>query len=530
MIKISNLTYQYPISNANVLENVNLEIPAGTLTLVTGASGSGKSTLLRCINGLVPHFSGGYISGEIRVFGSDPLSDGVEIMAQKVSFVFQEPESQFVFDTVEDEIAFSLENSGIHWEEMEKSITFILNVMNISYLRKKYLTEISGGDQQKVAIASALVSQPQVLILDEPTSQLDPLSADDVLKVVLDLKTRLNLTVLISEHRLERLLPYTDIIINLSEDHKVTFGKPQQILPIIDQTPPIVEIAKRLGISPIPLTTDSINKVSLPIRETIHEPKQTLATNGKPVLLNTEDLSVQFNDHLVLKNINIKLLQGEILVLMGPNGAGKTTLLRSFLKMLSYSGKVRLDGVEIKDLPFSKIIQKLSYLPQNPNDLLFSETVIEELKVTLKNHGQSIEKFEFTKFLEPFGLEKLGDQYPRDLSVGERQRTALAAVTVQNPSLILLDEPTRGLDYHAKKRLSVLFHQWQKDEKGILLVTHDVEFAAQLANRVVILEKGQVVFSGSPLVAFTKFPNYKTQTAQIFPNMGWITPDDIVID
>jgi energy-coupling factor transport system ATP-binding protein len=530
MIKITDLSYRYPLSTQNVLNQLNLEIHPGTLTLVTGASGSGKSTLLRCINGLVPHFTGGLISGQIHVFGSDPIAEGVEVMAGKVGFVFQEPESQFVFDTVEDEIAFSLENIGSTRKTMECRIQEVLHMANLSHLRHKNITEISGGEQQKVAIASALVTQPLVLVLDEPTSQLDPVSADEVLKFILDLKTRLNLTVLISEHRLERLLPYADLILNMRADQTVVFGKPQEILPKMDQVPPIVEIAQRLRISPLPLTPAAFPKWQAAHLLPVSEEKQTQPLNEYKISLVIQNLSTRLGDRQILNDISMEIRQCEILVLMGPKGAGKTTLLRSILKMIPSKGKITLSGEDLENLNFSEIIQQIAYLPQNPNDLLFAESIIDELKITLKNHGMDETKVDIHEFLAHFDLADKGGQYPRDLSVGERQRTALAAITVHDPQIIFLDEPTRGLDYQAKKALSTLFHQWRKQGKAILLVTHDVEFAALLADRVVIIEEGLVIFSGSPRIAFTKYHAYQTQTARIFPGMGWITPDDVPID
>jgi len=527
MINFKRLSYQYPQSSHKVLDNVTIDIPAGTLTLVTGASGSGKSTLLRCINGLVPHFSGGIISGEIQVFGSDPIGEGVAVMAGKVGFVFQEPEAQFVFDTVEDEIVFSLENLGISRADMDRRINEVLNELDLSGLRHRKTNTLSGGEQQKVAIASALVAQPQVLVLDEPTSQLDPISADDVLKFMLALKTQRKLTVLISEHRLERLLPYADLILNLSEDKTIQFGDPQQVLPEIVQVPPIIEIARKFGLSPLPLKLETFPEISTDLL-----PSSNAQSNHSPkiegeTLLSVHNLNTSFSCRTILKEINLEIQGGEILVLMGPNGSGKTTFLRSVLKLIPSSGEIYLNGVDIQNLHFSEVIQNIAYLPQNPNDLLFAESVIDELKITLKNHGQDLTLINYSEFLDHFGLAEKMDQYPRDLSVGERQRTALAAITIHDPNIIFLDEPTRGLDYHAKRSLSDLFYQWREQGKAILLVTHDVEFAAHLADRVAVLERGQIIFVGSPTNAFTNIHGYQTQTAQLFPNRGWITPEDI---
>ncbi len=412
---------------------------------------------------------------------------------------------------------------------MEQRITEVLDVLKLSSLRHRKINQISGGEQQKVAIASALVARPIVLILDEPTSQLDPVSADEVLKFIIELKTRLNLTVLISEHRLERLLPYTDQIVNLTPDGSVIYGSPQQVLPDMEQVPPIIAIAKRLGISPLPLTPESFPQTVLPISHpAVGEQEKSAADSHRHEnLLEIRHLTANLGEHQVLKGINLDIRSGEILVLMGPNGAGKTTFLRSLLKIIPSSGNISFAGQDLNELSFPEIIQKIAYLPQNPNDLLFADSVIDELKITLKNHDMNVNEEDLSVFLNQFGLSDKGSQYPRDLSVGERQRTALAAITVHSPRIIFLDEPTRGLDYQAKHQLSTIFHQWREQGKAILLVTHDVEFAAQLANRIAIIEDGKLIFDGTPQDGLTKFPDFQTQTAQLFPGMGWITPGDV---
>jgi energy-coupling factor transport system ATP-binding protein len=528
MININALSFQYPQSSHKVLDNVSLEIPPGTLTLVTGASGSGKSTLLRCINGLVPHFSGGTITGQIRVFGFDPIREGVEVLAKIVGFVFQEPEAQFVFDVVEDEIAFSLENLGVSRAEMDRRINEVLRQLQMQKLRYRQINQISGGEQQKVAIASALVTHPKVLILDEPTSQLDPTAADEVLRLILDLKSQLNLTVLIAEHRLERLLPYVDRMLNLTPEQTVTFGLPAEVLSTMEQVPPIIEVARKLGLSPLPLAPETFPNDSLNNIPSVNRQAQPTAIEKPETLLSVQQLSTSLGDKQILENINLDIHKGEVLVLMGPNGAGKTTLLRSILQMIPSFGRIIYGNVHLENMSFPQIIQHIAFLPQNPNDLLFAESIIDELKITLKNHNRDINKVNFHAFLEHFGLRDQGDRYPRDLSVGERQRTALAAITVHDPEIIFLDEPTRGLDYQAKKALSLLFHQWRQAGKAIVIVTHDVEFAAHLADRVAILEEGKLVFTGKPVTAFTTLPPYQTQTARLFPGKGWIIPEDVI--
>jgi len=526
MIKISALSFSYPQTTQPVLSDVNLKIEADSLTLVTGATGSGKSTLLRCINGLVPHFSGGVIEGQIRVLDNDPIQEGPEVMAEHVGFVFQEPESQFVFDVLEDEIAFGLENAGLSREEMHKRVDEIIQQLHLEDIRHKKIQEISGGEKQKVAIASALVQLPRVLILDEPTSQLDPVSADDLLSFITQLKRELHLTVLISEHRLERLLPYADRIVHLNTEGKILSGTPQEILQKMEQVPPIIQIARKMNFSPLPLTIEDFPKIELP-RRPVKKEHQTRFTDEKPAL-EVVNLSTILGNKKVLDQINLKLYQREILTLVGLNGAGKTTLFRSILGLTPASGQRRLHGKDMGEMELSEIISHIAYLPQNPNDLLFAESVEEELKVTLENHNLQTDDSKISDYLNFFQLDSVKNRYPRDLSVGERQRTALAAITVHKPEIIFMDEPTRGLDYVTKKSLSQIINKWLKDNHVILIVTHDVEFAAQVADRVIILENGRIRFDGPPQKAFSTFPAYRTQTSRLFPGCGLITPKDVL--
>ena len=524
MITTKQLSFKYPQSGIQVLRDVTLQIPPGCLTLVAGASGSGKSTFLRSLNGLVPHFTGGEISGKIDVFGKDPISLGPERMARWVSFVSQEPETQFIYNRVDDEIAFALEHAGLSRDEMQSRVTTACQFLGLDGMLSRRISTISGGEKQRVALASALVTQPQLLILDEPTSQLDPQGADEILRYILDLKARLDLTILISEHRLERVLPYVDRMITLPGDGSVQIGTPEDILPQMKLVPPLIQISKTLGLSPLPVKPEDFPKDILiqadkkPVSVKTSKPAQALEISG---------LSVHINGHQILDNISFAIHQGQVLAMMGPNGAGKTTLLRAIIGLVPSQGSRWVMQKNIADHSLNAIIQQIAYLPQNPNDLLFSDTVMDELKVTLANHTLEMSSEELLDHLSELGLDTLASAYPRDLSVGERQRVALAAITIYNPPIILLDEPTRGLDYENKQNLVELLKIWKNRGKAILVVTHDVEFAALLADSVIILGEGQVTYSGEPRQLFTHHPEYQTQTAQIFPKSGWYRPEDV---
>jgi len=530
MIRINKLTYRYPNTTQPVLIDVNLEIPSGTITLISGASGSGKSTLLRCINGIVPHFTGGVIQGEIQVFEENPIQSGPLKLAGLVGYVFQEPESQFVFDVVEAEIAFSLENAGVEQLELNKRINQIIDHFQLNSIRYKHIQDLSGGEKQKVAIASALVNHPKVLIFDEPTSQLDAQTAEEFLQFLVNLTTTFGLTTLIAEHRLERVLPFVDAIAHITQDHHLIFGPPRKILPHLDLAPPIVRIAQSFNISPLPLSVGEFsNKFTKLIKNKYPIETEDSPVDTGPILL-LNQLSTNIHDQNIIKDISFNLNQSEILVVLGPNGTGKTTLLRSILGLIPSEGKRELFSKNMEIMKISSIIKHISYLPQNPNDLLFADSIIEELKITLKNHHQRKTDAQLIEFLEPLDLAKQYNRYPRDLSIGECQRTAIAAITIHDPEIILLDEPTRGLDYHSKLELSSLLKNWRNQGKAIMVVTHDVEFAARLADRVLIIENGKMLFVGHPRVAFTQFEKYQTQTARLFSDTNAIIPEDIIFD
>jgi energy-coupling factor transport system ATP-binding protein len=412
---------------------------------------------------------------------------------------------------------------------MQKRLDDICKKLGLNHIRQQKLFDLSGGEKQLVAIASVLVGLPKVILLDEPTSQLDPQKANEILQVIVNLKQQLDLTVVIAEHRLERLLPYTDQIIHIPEQGGLQTGTPDEVLPQLMPAPPIIEIGRKLQLSPLPVTTDQIPENYRNVKPAITYHEIIDGKDQRNPVLEIKELSMDLGNKTVLNNIHLKLYPEEILAVIGPNGAGKTTLLRAILGLTDFKGEIIYAEEVFPGTINPQVINCVGYLPQNPNDLLFAESILEELKITLKNHNQHIEDAELHQFLEHFKLADKKYLYPRDLSVGERQRAALAAITVNNPPVIFLDEPTRGLDYTNKAHLINILKSWRNSGKSILVITHDIEFAALLADRVAILENGTIIYRGEPRDAFTKFPVYRTQTACAFPNTLWITPKDIQI-
>jgi energy-coupling factor transporter ATP-binding protein EcfA2 len=541
MITISGLSFTYPGVNHPVLREVNLQIPDGELCLVMGPSGSGKSTLLRCMNGLIPHFSGGSLSGTIRVNGLDPVRLSPREMSQTVGFVFQDPEAQFVVDRVEDEVAFSLENAALPKDEMEIRVEEALRLLELVHLRSRRLETLSGGEIQRVAIAAALALKPNILVLDEPTSQLDPHGAEEVLEALVHLNKQLGLTVVLAEHRLERVLPYAGQIIYLSDKYPGgLIGNPRAVLSKVELNPPLITLGKLFGWEPLPLTVNEARECAQQMEKSLPKGSQRSSSKRathpekvKPAFIQAKGVEVKFGSIQALRGVDLNLYQEEIGVMMGPNGAGKSTLLRTMIGLTPIqSGTILVGGKDIAGRPVAELCQQVGYLPQDPNALLFSDTVMDELLITLRNHhlDQSETNLHPELLLERLGLGDKFDCYPRDLSTGERQRVALGAILVTHPAALLLDEPTRGLDYGAKLTLLKLLRAWRDEGMAILMVTHDVELAVQAADRIILLENGMVTADGLPEEVVSKSTTFTPQVAKVFPNRGWLTVNDVIGD
>jgi energy-coupling factor transporter ATP-binding protein EcfA2 len=538
MIHFQQVSFTYPGAVEPALTGVSLHVPAGTVALVAGASGSGKSTLLRCTNGLVPHFSGGQLSGRLRVDGLDPVQVSPQGMSRHVGFVFQDPEAQFVVDRVEDEIAFALENLALPRNEMDARVAEALALLELELLRNRRVETLSGGERQRVAIAAALALRPRLLVLDEPTSQLDPHSAEEVLQALQRLNRTLGLTILLSEHRLERVLPFTRQLIYLESGRPgAVSGPPRSVLAQIPLRPPLATLGLALGWEPLPLSveeartfvnSDDIHHLATEVATTM-EGNRSNDFSRYPPLLKAEGLEVSYGTIPALCGVSLELCPGKITALLGPNGAGKSTLLRCLVGLLRpQGGRVWVEGQDISGKDTAAICRQVGYLPQDPNALLFADSVREELESTLRFHGQPTGP-QVDALLARLGLAGKAEAYPRDLSAGERQRVALGAVMVVQPRGLLLDEPTRGLDYAAKRGLLELLRGWRAEGMAILLVTHDVELAALAADQMVLLENGQVTASGSPAQVLAGSTQFAPQIARLFPGSGWLTVEEALI-
>ncbi len=516
-IVFDSVTFAFPDSSAPVLQDVSLEVPEGTFVLVTGATGSGKSTLLRACNGLVPHFSGGTFSGDVLAGGLSTLRHPPRAIAGTVAFVPQDPGSAFVLDRVEDELAYAMENLGIAPVVMRRRVEEVLDLLDLASLRDRSVRSLSGGERQRVALAGALTAQPRALLLDEPTSQLDPQGAEDVLAALQRLVHDLGLTVLVAEHRLERVAGFVDAAIGCLGGGRVVFGEPREVMAAAGTGPPVARLGELLGWTPRPLTVRDARRRARDVDLAV--PRREASRAGSPVLVAT-DLHAGYGGARVLKGVGLDLCAGETVALIGRNGAGKTTLLRCLAGLHEpESGRVAVAGTT--SAPRSG--KDVALCPQAPDTILFCETVAGEVEATLRASGVDVEP---RALLREVGIDELAQRHPRDLSAGQRLLVAIAAVIATGAPVLLLDEPTRGLDVESKAVLAAYLRRRAAQGSASMFATHDVELAVEVADRVVMLADGDVIADGPPVDVLGDSTVFAPQTARVFGS-PWLTPGDV---
>lgn len=505
---IDGFTYCYPNKEKPVLQDINMSVKEGQFILLLGRSGSGKSTLAKAIAGLVPEFYGGTVSGQI-------------LKSEDASILFQDPENQLVMSTVDREIAFSLENQGMKREEMLIRVCEITELVGLEYQSASKTMNLSGGQKQKVAFAGILSMQRRILVLDEPTSQLDPVSAHEILEIAKKLNQSLGYTVVMIEQRIERCIDMADRIIFM-DDFRIAFDGSKNAFAMyssandLDFLPPVAQFFVDQGItSDIPLNVADAKKRIMDFDiEIIKRPNDKDLTDEFSIQI--RDLSFSYDSiNDVITHISMSIPRGCILGIMGENGSGKSTLLKIITGLLkNYRGYVDVKG-------------KIGFLSQNPNDYLFNDTVEQELEFTMKTNG--IYRYQdIDNILKD--LDILDHKYsnPRDLSGGERQRAAIAAVISMDSDIIILDEPTRGLDRSLKRKLNDIIHRIREKGKTVIIVTHDVEFAAATCDKIALLSGGRLMEYEYTSKIFNKNSYYKTQISEMLDDF-WENPPAVTL-
>lgn len=515
MLELARVSYAYPGRSVPALQDVTVEIEPGEFVVVAGASGSGKSTLLRLASGLVPHFHGGTFTGQAAVADRDLRNHGPGELADAVGTLFQDPEAQIVMGTVRAELAFALENRGEPASAVARAVEEVALALGIGELLERPTGELSGGELQRVALGAALVGRPRLVVLDEPTSQLDPVAGDELIGLLRRLNEDLDVTILLAEHRLERCLAAADRVLAMIAGRIAFDGPPPAFLEWCAASAPSLEtpgarLLRGVGLPPEPGVKRA--RSVLRAHALLPAPAPTATSTAATAARRSEDVDVVLRAERVwhelrdgpaiLRGTSLALHARERVALMGRNGAGKSTLLRHAAGLMKPTrGRIRAPG-------------RVALLLQNPTDYLIHETVAEETSRAA---------------LERVGLDPsvLGTRHPRALSGGEKQRLALAIVLgagVQAPAVLCLDEPTRGLDRGAKEDLAALLRGLGC---AVLVATHDPEFVAAFASRVVLLAEGDVIADGPVDEVLSTGTYFATETARILGGAGGaLRPED----
>jgi energy-coupling factor transport system ATP-binding protein len=533
MIRFDHVSFTYTDAPTPTLRGLDLYIPEGELVVVIGETGSGKTTLLRAVNGLVPHFSGGTLAGTVSVDGRSTRDNRPRDLADAVGFVGQNPLASFVTETVEDELAYTMENLGLPPDAMRRRVEDTIDLLGLAELRHRSLRALSGGQQQRVAIGAVLTASPRLLVLDEPTSALDPAAAEEVLSTLARLVHDLGLTVVMAEHRLERVLPFADRVVLIpGGGTSVRQGTPADIMGTSPVAPPLVELGRLLGWSPLPLAVRDARRLAEPLRDRLGASPPatpsptTTSDNGSDEVASVRGVAVSYGPVAALQEIDLTIRRGEITVLMGRNGSGKSTLLNTLAGGRAPSrGRVLVGDAAPHGLGPAELIRRVGLVPQDAGILLYGESVTGECatadRVARLPAGTTADTLE--RVLPGLSPER----HPRDLSEGQRLALALAVVLSPAPTLLLLDEPTRGLDYPSKDRLITVLRQLAAAGHAVMVATHDVELAARVADRAVVLADGYVITDGPARQVVCHSPIFAPQVAKVMAPAEWLTVDEV---
>lgn len=540
ILSIKDLTFSYPNKENFALQNVNLSINSGDFVVVCGQSGSGKTTLLRMLKKeIAPH---GEKQGAVYYKGEDVEKLDDKISAQKIGFVFQKPDQQIVTDKVWHELAFGLESLGYDSDYIRLRVGEMANYFGITSLFRKKTTELSGGQKQLMNLASVMAMSPDVIILDEPTSQLDPITANDFITTLKKINDELGLTVIIIEHRLQEVFPIADKVAVMEDGKVICYDTPRNVCEKLSNHhmsqgfPSAVRIWQKSGSKgECPLTVkEGRNFINLNFSERKLPLRNTIPNTEDIITLKDVFFRYEKGGNDILSGTNLSIKKGEHFCILGGNGSGKTTTLKILAGLLKpYRGKVIIDNNKMTKkttADFNRL--GVAMLPQNPESVFLKSRVIDDYTELCKIKG--IEKSDYedkiNSVAEKLGIKDLLENHPYDLSGGEIQKCALGKVLISEPKILLLDEPTKGVDAYSKLSLSKILQEIKSDGVTIITVTHDVEFASIVADRCGLFFAGEVLSSLVPQEFFSKNNFYTTASSRIsrdkFANA--VTVDDVV--
>lgn len=530
MIHFDRVTVTYPDADRPTIADVSFVVDEGELCLVVGPTGAGKSTLLRAVNGLVPRFTGGVLAGTVTVDGRSTADHEPRELADVVGYVGQDPAAGFVTDFVEDELAYAMENLGLAPDVMRRRVEDILDLLGLHEVRDRPLSALSGGQQQRVAIGSVLTAGPRILVLDEPTSALDPAAAEEVLAALTRLVHDLGITVLIAEHRLERVAQFADRVLWLpGGGAPVVDDRPSAVFAVSTIVPPVAALGRVAGWNPLPLSVRDARRVAPALRERLDASGSTPPTEREvegAVTVSVSKLSSSYGVVPAVRAVSLELRSGEVVALMGRNGSGKSTLLAGLVGLRPPdSGTISVLGEEPHRLDAKAAIRRVGLVPQDCGVLLYHDSVRAECEASDRDAGLAPGTTRAVLDRVVPGIDP--ELHPRDLSEGQRLSLALSVVLAADPPVLLLDEPTRGLDHDAKQRLIELLRGLAVEGRTIVLATHDVEVVAAAADRAIVLAEGEVVADGPAREVIVHSPVFAPQVAKVMAPQSWMTVEEI---
>ncbi|MEY2425217.1 MAG: energy-coupling factor transport system ATP-binding protein [Actinomycetota bacterium] len=536
MIRFESVSFTHVGADAPVLRDLTFAIAEGELCVVIGRTGVGKSTLLGAINGLVPHFTGGHMAGDVVVNGRVTRDCKPRDLADIVGYVGQDPLAAFVTDTVEEELAYAMEQLGVAPAVMRKRVEETLDLLGIAELRSRALPTLSAGQQQRVAIGAALTAQPRVLLLDEPTSALDPTASEDVLASISRLVHDLGITVVMAEHRLERVVHHADVVLSLPGDGSAVLGSPREVFAASPLAPPVVALGQLCGWSPLPLSVRDARRLADPLRAQLSAtPRNALLASFREedrrettqeTCLSATAVVVEYPGVIAVRGVDVELRTGEVVALMGRNGSGKSSLLWALQGSgPRAAGAVDVEGRDPTTLPAGEARRLVGLVPQSPGDLLYLTSVAAELHQA--DRDADAEPGTTAALVNQLVGLLPPDAHPRDLSEGQRLALVLAIQLAAAPKVMLLDEPTRGLDPSAKDRFATVVRGLAAEGRAVVIATHDVEFVAEVADRVIVMAEGEIVADGPTAEVVCSSTAFAPQVAKILYPAEWLTVAEV---
>jgi energy-coupling factor transport system ATP-binding protein len=519
IIQVKEIYYRPLTAEEDVISGVNLDVFPGDFLLLLGPSGSGKTLLTRCMNGLIPSLDQGEMRGNVIVGGKDTQEFDIHEFATTIGMVFQNPDDQILSLKVVDEVAWGVENQGLPHEEIKKRVDDFIKLLEIEHLKDRLTFAISGGQKQKVSIASNLAMLQEVLILDDPTTDLDPICTTEVINTLAHLHQVLKKTLIVIEHDLNELIELATRVIFMDQGIKLLDGTPSEILTenydlLMEKgfnMPQHVEIAhavinagERLPVK----KEEAFSKLHnfFQIQHSLPSfPMETKSSLGDTVLA-VEGLQFGYDKKVpVLKDINFKIQQGEFVAIIGANGSGKSTLVKNLIGLFSpQKGRIVMNGHDTRQIKLANLVSDIGYVFQNPDQQLFNHSVFDEVAFSLLMRNETKEEIErrVKEVLEIVGLDKYRDQHPYSLSRGQRQKLAVATALLHRPKITLLDEPTTGQDRRSLTGLLNLMVDLDRSGHTTIIITHDMDIVAAYASRVIVMEDGYIVMDGPPQEVF----------------------------